>query len=85
MGGAVTGLFFGVVLLRNREKKVIYIRLSFDYRSKGFERCFTAVSLIAFIGYVAALIMVWYMIVQNDEIQNVFDVELKVKSESKKR
>ena len=67
MGGAITGLFFGFVLLRNREKK-------------GFERCFTAVSLIAFIGYVAALVIVWFMIVQNDEINDVFDVPLKVTS-----
>ena len=67
MGGAITGLFFGFVLLRNREKK-------------GFERCFTAVSLIAFIGYIAGLIMVWFLIVQNDQIDDVFDVKLKVSS-----
>jgi len=61
MGGAVTGLFLGVVVLRNREKK-------------GFERCFSAIGLVAFLGYVVALILVWFMIMRDNEIENAIDV-----------
>lgn len=63
MGGAVTGLFLGVVMLRNREKK-------------GFERCFTAIGLLAFVGYVIGLVLVWFMIVRNDAISSIMDISI---------
>merc|ERR1719213_522381 len=63
MGGAVTGLFLGVVVLRNREKK-------------GFERCFTAIGLLAFVGYIVGLVLVWFMIVSSEEISSVMDISI---------
>ena len=74
MGGAVTGLFLGVVVLRNREKKVQNLKFQILLLFKGFERCFSAIGLVAFLGYVVALILVWFMIMRDNEIENAIDV-----------
>jgi len=63
LGGAVTGLTLGVLLLRNLEKKTC-------------ERIFTAILVLIFALYIGACVGVWMLIVNPDnDIDSALDVE----------
>jgi len=61
LGGAVTGLTLGVLILRNLEKKLC-------------ERICTALLSLVFVAYLVGCVGIWFLIIQDNDIDNALDV-----------